>query len=56
MQLLLYDRKFQGVANFHGKSEKALKLIFVILKFMAAISQGAWHCMSDDVIDTRTRT
>ena len=31
------------VSNFHGKSEKALKLIFMVLNFMTATSLGVWH-------------
>ena len=42
-------------ANFCGKSEKALKINFCGFKFVTATSPGAWHCKSDDVIDTRTR-
>ena len=43
-------------SNFRGKSEKALKLIFVVLNFVTATRQGAWHCCTnDDVIDTRAR-
>ena len=30
------------------------KLTFVVLNFVAAISPGAWHCKSNDIIDTHT--
>ena len=43
-------------ANFCGKSEKAHKLIIVVLKFVITTSPGAWHCTSDDVIDTHARS
>ena len=39
---------------FRAKSEKALKLIFMVLNFTAATSPGAWYCCtSNDIIDTR---
>ena len=45
---------FMG-ANFCGKSEKALKINFVVINFMTATSPGAWHCcINDDVINTHT--
>ena len=45
---------FMG-ANFRGKSEKALKIIFRGFKFRYSnqTSPGAWHYTSDNVIDTR---
>ena len=46
---------FRG-ANFRGKSEKALKLIFVVLNFVTATSPGDQDCTSDDVINTSTRS
>ena len=41
-------------ANFRGKFEKALKLIFVVLNFVTANNTGVWHCTS--VIDTSARS
>ena len=47
---------FRGYTNFRGKSERPSKLIFVVLNFVAAISPGAWHCTSDDVVYTCARS
>ena len=46
---------FRG-ANFRGKSEKALRINFRGFKFVTEISPGAWHCTSDDVINTHARS
>ena len=41
---------------FVESSKSPSKLIFMVLNFVTATSLGAWHCcISDDVIDTRTR-
>ena len=32
------------------------KLIFVVLNFVTATSPRAWHCISDDVIDTHSQS
>ena len=42
-------------ANFRVKSEKALKIKFCIFEFCDS-SPGAWHCTSDDVIDTHAQS
>ena len=38
---------------FVESSKMPSKLTFVVLNFVIATSPGAWHCTSDDVIDTR---
>ena len=39
---------------FVENPKRPSKLIFMVLNFVAATSPGAWHCTSDDVIDTHT--
>ena len=41
-------------ANFRESPKSLAKLIFMILKFVTATSQGAWHCTRNDVINTYT--
>ena len=53
MSGLPYGGYFSQVLIFVESPRRASELIFVVLNFVTATSPGAWHCIRDDVIDTR---